>query len=178
MNQNEAVTSFGSAKPDIRCVQCTGPAHCVLESLLPDGITTGCEIGSKQTQRGLFSLKLSICQSISLYFPVCTGFHHSRRSYNVNDHLCIMALGQTVIFSKLGVGTTYLARKDTITTNCARSTNNGCLMILSRSPFTLTMLGFKRVTLYENPCRLVPDVMRVDVLEEMSGVKKYVHRML
>jgi len=88
-----------------------------------------------------------------------------------------MALGQPVIISKLGVGTTYLARRDTITTNSAHSTSNSCLLILCRSPFTLTMLGLKCDTLYENCCRLASDVMRMDVLEKWSGVNKYLHRM-
>ena len=125
---------------------------------------------NKPREDCLFSLKLSICPSISLYFPVCPGFDQSWRSYNVNLHFCKMALGQPVILSKLGVGTMYLARKDTITTNCAHCTSNGCLLILCRSPFTLTMLGLKCVTLYENRCSLVPDVMRVDVLEKWWGV--------
>lgn len=134
---------------------------------------------NKPREDSLFSLKLSICHSISLHFPVCTGFAHSRRSYNVNVHLCIMALGQPVILSKLGVGTTYLARKDTITTNCACPTSNGCLLILCRSPFSSIMLGLKCVTLDENPYRFPPDVTCawVDVLEEMVRYKKYLHRM-
>lgn len=131
---------------------------------------------NKPREDCLFSLKLSTCQSISLYFSVCTGFDHSWRSYNVNLHLCKMALGQSVNPQQAGVGTTYLARRNTITRNCACSTDNGCLLILCRSPFTLTMLGLKCVTLYESHCRLVPDVMRVDVLEKWSGVKKYLRR--
>lgn len=43
MIQNEAVTSFVSAKPnikpDIRYIQYMGPVHCVSVCLLPYGIT-------------------------------------------------------------------------------------------------------------------------------------------
>lgn len=56
---------------------------------------------NKPREDCLFSLKLSNCQSICLYFPVCAGFDCSQRSYNVNLHLCNMALSQPVILSKL-----------------------------------------------------------------------------
>lgn len=78
---------------------------------------------NKPSEDCLFYPKLSIHQSISLYFPVFPGFGHSQRSYDISLYLCKMALGEPSILSKL-------ARKNTATTNCARSTNNVCLTIL------------------------------------------------
>lgn len=138
MIQNEVVASFVGArpniKPDISCIQYHGSSalHLGIPSSRWNNIVQGGMRPdlNKPSEDCPFSLKLSIHQSISLYFPVCRGFDHSQRSYDISLHLCKMALGQPLILSKLA---RRMPQQQTVLTLPATS-----ICWFSGSAFTLT----------------------------------------
>lgn len=120
----------------------------------------------------MFILRLSTCQSISLYFLIVLALTVPE---GLTTFIFIFAKWPLTSQQSSASWEEHYNAERTPQHTVPCSTSNGCLLILCRLPFTLTVLGLKCVTSYEKRCRLVPDVMRVDVLEKWSGVKIYLH---